>query len=124
MDTIYYKLQIHSSNSLMIKNIMGNGECLSDNIFEYKIIDDGITDNDIYPLDYYLDLLEVKNKNILNFDNLAKFTLWITHEYKEQCNMEFPSEYIQRMANLNIYLCISAYQYDIDQDKWKLEFIK
>lgn len=123
---MFYNLEINSSNSYKVKMIMGYGECLNDSIYQYKIVDgdEPLDIEEDFVLTHYLNVLEKNKEHLLKIDSKHTITLWMTYEYDDQCNMEFPTEFIRRMADLNMYLCISAYQYDEDQDNWDVKSIE
>lgn len=126
MAKMFYTLEIKSSNSYGVMQIMGIGECSNDQNYQYRIVDgdDPLDIEEDYVLEHYLNLLEKHKESLLRIDDKHTITLWMTYEYDDQCNMEFPTEHVRRMADLNVYLCISAYQYDEGQDNWDVKNIE
>lgn len=61
-----------------------------------------------YALRYFADILEGKTEELkaLGYD----ITVWYLREYKQQCNMEFSFEDLQRLVKCNATLCISCWQ--------------
>ena len=122
MEKVYYNLEINSANSQEIKNQIGTGECLNNNIYQYKIVDTGpnLDIEEEYVVEHYLNILDKKINLLQAIDKDLSITLWITYEYISQCNFEFPPILLKRMSDLNIHLCISAYQYNDNQDDWTI----
>jgi hypothetical protein len=94
---------------------------ISDNYFKFEIFENyDLEDEKESSIQTFTKLIESKvSKLNLGIEDIL--LLWITYEYDDQCSFEFDPKTLLLLGKNNISLCINAYQFDENQDNWKVK---
>lgn len=105
--------------SLKIEGASKSFDVVSE-IFKYVPVDDNLDweytiDEDIStienPLEYLVELLTDKLPQLIQLGfKKENISLWYLYEYDIQCNMEFSSDLLFKIAKLGIDFCISCWE--------------
>ncbi|WP_222166593.1 hypothetical protein [Edaphocola aurantiacus] len=61
-------------------------------------------------LNYTVDLLNTKLSELKNIGiELDKISIWYHYEYEDQCNIEFDTKTLSKVAELGVSFCISCW---------------
>lgn len=113
MSKSVYQLQINCEPEVYpyITKILGvePDESEPSSIWIWEVVPES---NGIY-VDFINNFLDVLDGNYERLEELrvsrSSITIWLIHEYEEQCNLEFEPKNLERMGLEGIGLCISCY---------------
>ncbi len=110
MENLIYKLSITTSmdnykllDEIKSVNVKHEEEC-------WSWVEEVTDDTDINPIDKFITFLRENKVVISKIAGVQEIVVWITYEYKDQCNFEFESTTLKSLGDLNVSLCISCLQ--------------